>query len=297
MTAALKVSRPPFAAAVRADFGGRAPLSGAVAARGAGSTEPGVRDAGATGPTGAGENAPRLAFEVIDSRVAAPSATPQIAFRLRIDAGEGVVVRSIALNVQVWIVVQARDHDTATRRRLAEVLGAPEQWSRSPGSLLWTQATRIVPAFTGTTEIDLVVPCTYDFEVATAKVLHALRDGDVPLELLFGGTVFYPAGDGSLRTGLVPWDSEARYRMPADLWRRAMDVFFPSSAWLRVSRDVFDRLWEFRSERALPSWEAAIETLLAHAGGIRTGGNGAGTGGDGGGPGRGGERNEKEEQQ
>ena len=41
------------------------------------------------------------------------------------------------------------------------------------------------------------------------------------------------------------------------------------------------------------------EPLLVRVGrgGIRTGGNGAGTGGDGGGPGRGGERNEKEEQQ
>jgi hypothetical protein len=42
-----------------------------------------------------------------------------------------------------------------------------------------------------------------------------------------------------------------------------MDVFFPSSAWLRLPRETFDRLWEHRTRRALPSWEATIEDLLA----------------------------------
>lgn len=206
--------------------------------------------------------APSLDFEVLGAGVATPAATPQLAFRLRVDAGEGVEVRSAVLNVQVRIALGARGHDDATRARLAELLGSPEQWGRSPQSLLWTQITRMVPGFTGSTEIDLVIACTYDFEVATAKYLHGLRDGEVPLELLFGGTVFYAGPGGALRTALIPWESEARYRMPAALWRQAMDVFFPSSAWLRLSRDVFDRLWEYRTRRALPSWEATIDELL-----------------------------------
>ena len=43
----------------------------------------------------------------------------------------------------------------------------------------------MVPSFTGSCELDLPVPCTYDFEVAASKYLHALGDGEVPLLLLF----------------------------------------------------------------------------------------------------------------
>ena len=42
----------------------------------------------------------------------------------------------------------------------------------------------------GATEIDLPITCTYDFEVAAAKYLHSLDDGEIPLVLLFAGTVF-----------------------------------------------------------------------------------------------------------
>ena len=48
----------------------------------------------------------------------------------------------------------------------------------------------MVAGFAGETEVDLPVACTYDFEVAAAKYLHALGDGEVPLLLLFSGTVF-----------------------------------------------------------------------------------------------------------
>jgi SAM-dependent methyltransferase len=35
--------------------------------------------------------------------------------------------------------------------------------------MLWTMASAQVPPFTGATRVDLTVPCTYDFEVASAK--------------------------------------------------------------------------------------------------------------------------------
>ena len=48
----------------------------------------------------------------------------------------------------------------------------------------------MVPGFTGTTQVAPAPECTYDFEVAAAKYLHALRDGTIPLQFLFSGTVF-----------------------------------------------------------------------------------------------------------
>jgi hypothetical protein len=41
-----------------------------------------------------------------------------------------------------------------------------------------------------------------------------------------------------------------------------MDHYFPHSAWLRLRKDAFDRLWAYRTRRALPTWEDTIEALL-----------------------------------
>ena len=71
----------------------------------------------------------------------------------------------------------------------------------------------MVPAFTAVTEVDAAVPCTYDLEVASARYLQALDDGTIPLLLLFSGTVFLAPGNG-FSVELVPWSSEASFRMP-----------------------------------------------------------------------------------
>ena len=63
----------------------------------------------------------------------------------------------------------------------------------------------LVPSFTGATEFELPVPCTYDLEVAATKYLYALPDGEVPLSFHFSGTVFYRGDDGRLQVALVPW--------------------------------------------------------------------------------------------
>ena len=51
-----------------------------------------------------------------------------------------------------------------------------------------------------------------DFEVAAAKYFHALRDGEIPLLLLFSGTVFYRGDDGML-VDQIPWDREVSATM------------------------------------------------------------------------------------
>ncbi len=105
--------------------------------------------------------------------------------------------------------------------------------------------------------------CTYDFNVAAAKYLAALEDGDVPLLFLFSGTVMLTHGDAGMQIAQIPWEKEAAFRRPARLWTEMMDHYFPNSAWLRLRKDVFDRLLEFKARQALPTWEEAIERLLA----------------------------------
>jgi len=118
--------------------------------------------------------------------------------------------------------------------------------------------------FDGAIEVDVAVPCTYDFEVATAKYFHALDDGDIPLDFLFSGTVFYSAA-GRLQAVRIPWDTESHLRMPVRIWHGLMGRYFPHSAWLRLDRDTFDRLYGFKARNTYPTWEGAIEALLRAA--------------------------------
>jgi hypothetical protein len=113
--------------------------------------------------------------------------------------------------------------------------------------------------------IDLPIQCTYDFEIAGTKYLHALDDGDIPLVLLFSGTAF-TRGDAGFNAAPVAWHEEASFRLPVRVWRDVMDLYFPNSGWVRVSRETLDALTRFKASRALPTWDHAFEQLLKEAG-------------------------------
>jgi hypothetical protein len=106
------------------------------------------------------------------------------------------------------------------------------------------------------------VTCTYDLEVVAAKYFYALEDGEVPLEFLFSGTVFYAAEGGRLQTDRISWEKEAEFRLPVRLWKEMMDHYFPNSAWIRLHRDAFDQLYDYKIRMGLPTWEATMEALL-----------------------------------
>jgi hypothetical protein len=206
------------------------------------------------------QRVPALAFAIESAEAMRYAAAPTVAFTLRIESD--LDVRSIMLQAQIRIAAPARAYDEATKARLVGLFGDPDGWGRSLQSLLWTHATVLVPAFSGATTVELPVACTYDFEVASAQYFHALGDGDVPLEFLFSGTVFYTGAGGALQTARISWESEAAFPLPVRVWREAVERHFPGSAWLRMHRDVFDRLAAYRAERALPTWEAVLEDLL-----------------------------------
>ena len=39
-----------------------------------------------------------------------------------------------------------------------------------------------------------------------------------------------------------------------------MDLYYPNSTWLRLSRDTFDRLHEYKQSQGMATWEQAIES-------------------------------------
>jgi hypothetical protein len=206
------------------------------------------------------EALPRIAFAVESADAVAYAAAPMLSFALAIESDRAV--RSLSLNVQLRIAAARRAYDPDEQERLVELFGTPDRWSETLRGFLWANATLVVPPFTGTGRATLTVPCTYDFEVAAAKYFHALTDGEVPLELLFSGTLFYAGENGLLRTAQIPWDCEAGFGLPVAVWKKALDNRFPHSAWLRVDRAVFDRLLAYKARRTLPTWESALAELL-----------------------------------
>jgi Family of unknown function (DUF6084) len=208
---------------------------------------------------------PDLAFAVAAADVVPYCATPTLGFDLRVTNRLPGRVHAVALDCQVRIDAHRRPYQPAERAGLADLFGEPARWGQTLRSLLWTHAHVSVPPFDGETAVQLPVPCTADFNVLAARYFHALGDGDVPVSLLFSGTVFHAGEDGALTVARIPWSAEATFDLPVAAWRRVLDRYFPNTAWLTLRRDAFDRLEEYRSRRGLTSWERALDELLAAA--------------------------------
>ena len=206
-----------------------------------------------------------LAFEVLDSRAEPHAAVPTIMLRLRVEEADGCRVHALALRCQIRIEPQRRSYSSDEEGRLYEMFGETPQWGESLRPFLWTHVCTTLGQFAGSLDFDLPVECTYDFDVAGAKYLHALADGDIPLLLLFSGTVFTRGASGFCAEPLS-WSLEASHKMPVSVWRAMMDLYYPNSGWIRVGRDTLDDLQHFRASRGLPTWEQAFGQLLKEAG-------------------------------
>ncbi|MEA2374772.1 MAG: hypothetical protein QOD53_1235 [Thermoleophilaceae bacterium] len=215
-----------------------------------------------TGPLARAGSIPELAFSVEDAGTLEHAAVPTLRFGVRIDAPGGEPIKSILLDTQVQIAARRRRHVAVEEERLFELFGERERWGTTLRTLPWTRQTQSVPPFTGSTLIDVAVPCTYDFDVVASRYLDALDGGEVPLELLFSGTLFYSDEGGLLKTSRIAWDREAEFGLPVSVWKGTMESYFRDQAWLRMRKATFDRLQAYRSRNALTSWEDAIESLL-----------------------------------
>jgi hypothetical protein len=204
-----------------------------------------------------------LSISVLDARPSAQTAAPGITFRLRIeDLACGGRIHTLALRCQTRIEPRQRRYTKDEQARLYELFGDASQWDRSLRGVTWAHSSLVLPSFDRQIDVELPVPCTYDLEVASAKYLHGVRDGEVPLAFSFSGTVFRLTTADRMTIEPVPWEVEASFRMPAQVWHDAMDQFFPGGGWLRLQRDTIDRLQAFRGRLALVTWDEAIGELL-----------------------------------
>jgi len=206
--------------------------------------------------------APELAFAVVDASRLEYAAVPTLRFALRVESVSGEPIRSLLLDTQIQIAARRRRYDAAARERLFELFGPPADWGTTLRTLLWTRLTTVVPPFTGATVVDLPVPCSYDLEVVASRYFDALEDGEVPLEFLFSGSVFYAGEDGRLQTARLSWEQEAAYRLPVAVWKETLERYFRGTAWVRVPKASFDRLAAYKARHALPTWGDALDALL-----------------------------------
>ena len=205
---------------------------------------------------------PDLEFGIEGVEVLEYAAVPSLLFKLRIENPRGEPIRSVTLNTQLRIAATQRHYGAEEQERLVELFGEPHRWGTTLRSLLWTHTVLQVPPFSGSTVVDMPVPCTYDLEVVAAKYFYALEDGEVPLEFMFTGTVFYKGEGGGLQATRISWEKEAEYRLPVRLWKEMMNHYFPNSAWIKLQKDAFDQLYDYKVRMGLPTWEAAVESLL-----------------------------------
>src|SRR3954453_362001 len=155
---------------------------------------------------------PELGFAVRDAARLEYAAIPTLRFALEVQSLTGHDIRSVMLDAQVQIAARRRGYETAAHDRLFQLFGHERDWGSTLRTLLWTRTTLVVPPFTGTTVVDLDVACTYDLDVTASAYFDALDDGEVPLEFLFSGSVFYATPSGHLQTARISLEQEAGYR-------------------------------------------------------------------------------------
>jgi hypothetical protein len=199
-------------------------------------------------------------FDCLGARAEPYAAAPTLVFRLRISESSGRRIRAIALRCQLRIEPIQRHYSDAEAIRLAGLFGERARWGDTLKPLQLAVLPVMVPAFTGSIEIEVPLPCSYDLEVASGQYFHALDDGEIPLLMLFSGTVF--TADGIVQ---IPWDRECGHRMPVAVWRDLMEMYFPGGGWLRLTRETLDALQEFKHRQAIPTWDAAVTALLKEA--------------------------------
>ena len=207
---------------------------------------------------------PELTFDVLDGYPDVYGTDPTMLFRMRIAETSGDPVHTMMLRVQIQIDAQVRTYDPSEKELLNDLFGDAERWGATLRPFNWTHAAAMLPGFRGSTEIELKVPCTYDFDVAAAKYMHGLRSGSIPLDFLFSGTVISRGATGYAVTQ-IPWHKDCTFPLPVKTWRRLVDLYWPGGGWIRLRRDTIDELLKYKSVHGFTDWEQTIESLMERA--------------------------------
>lgn len=211
---------------------------------------------------------PDLSFTLKSVEIERYAVTPTLRFRIGITASEPV--ENIALQCQLRIEPMRRAYGGGEHEKLADLFGERARWGETLKSFLWTMVSTNVPPFEASSIADVMVPCSFDFDVAATKYFHGLEGGDVPVALLFSGSVFYRDQADRLQIAQLPWSHAITYRLSARLWQDLMNQYYPNTAWLRLDRDTFERLYALKRQLGVATFDSALGELLGtHPGALQ----------------------------
>lgn len=209
---------------------------------------------------------PELSFRVNDVCALPYAAVPTICACIGIeDARATEEIRGLCLNCEVLIDPLRRKYTAVEESRLLELFGERESWARTMKPMVWANISVKVPGFSGATSADVQLPCSLDFDVAATKYFYGIESGSIGIVMRFGGTVFMAGFDGELQMQEIPRGHEIRFDLPVEVWQAAIGAHYGHTTWLRLPRDVFDRLYHFKVSQGIPSWPAVIAQLLDEA--------------------------------
>jgi hypothetical protein len=221
-----------------------------------------ARPAGSADAVAVAVAPPDLGFAVLGARPVKYAAAPMLALDLEVTEARGRSVYMLALTVQLMIEPARRAYDEAAHQRLVELFGAPERWAVTTRSLVWSTVDVVVPAFTGRTTVTVPIACHYDLELAAAKYLHSLTDGEAPLALHLNGMVYYPGEDGGLQIVLLPWSNSIGFRMPLRVWHETIEHYYPGTAWVALRSATLEALQQAKLARGLATLDDTVAALL-----------------------------------
>lgn len=162
---------------------------------------------------------PDLTFRV----TGAAAANGSVSLAIEIDdRAPGANIESINLRCQIQIEAARRRYSPDEQSRLIHLFGEPERWGQTLRPMLWANVSTDVPAFTGATSVQINVPCSSDTREAPTRYFQSLDGGIVLITLLFSGMIFYRASDGRRQVAPIPWDREARFEFPVDVWKQSI---------------------------------------------------------------------------
>ncbi len=205
---------------------------------------------------------PDLNFTIEGAEPLRFAAAPHIAFKLAVTNPTNVTIHSVIVKCQIQIDVSRRQYSAAEQSSLSDLFGESKRWSETLRTLLWTNATVVVPSFKGAISVALQVPCTFDFNVATTKYFAGINQGDIPVSFLFSGTIFYESDNSPLQVFPIPWEKEASFRMPINVWQDMMNAYYPNTTWLCLERNAFEKLSAYKIQHGLPTFEEALTKAM-----------------------------------
>ena len=183
------------------------------------------------------------------------AAAPLLIFKLRIaetvTAEEPTTIPAIALRCQIRIEPTRRRYEPGEEEKLLDLFGEPERWGQTLRSTLWTHASVVVPPFTGDTLSISPSPARSTSMWRRPSTSTRSKTARSRSACSSAARSFTPTKTDISRSARSPGKKRRTFRLPVQVWKDMMELYYPNSAWLCLERDTFDRLYRFKSGRGL----------------------------------------------